>query len=185
MNLVEKDLKYIWHPCSQMKDYEELKPIIIDRGKGIYLYDIHGKEYMDVVSSWWCNLLGHCHPVINSAVKSQLDKLEHVIFANFSHKPAIKVCEKLSEILPRAWQNLIFSDNGSAAVECALKMSFQYQQQSGHQENKVYVSHRRLPRGNHRGLVRWHTGFIRENVQPDPYRDDPGGCTGLLPLSTG
>lgn len=131
MNLVEKDLKYIWHPCSQMKDYEELKPIIIDRGKGIYLYDIHGKEYMDVVSSWWCNLLGHCHPVINSAVKSQLDKLEHVIFANFSHKPAIKVCEKLSEILPPGLAKFNFSDNGSAAVECALKMSFQYQQQSG------------------------------------------------------
>ncbi|MEG2936462.1 MAG: aminotransferase class III-fold pyridoxal phosphate-dependent enzyme, partial [Clostridium sp.] len=68
--LVEMDLKHIWHPCSQMKDYEELPPIVIERGKGINLYDINGKEYADVVSSWWCNLLGHCNERINAAVKN-------------------------------------------------------------------------------------------------------------------
>ena len=128
---VQKDLKYIWHPCSQMKDYEELQPIIIERGKGIYLYDKNGKEYIDIISSWWCNLLGHCNPKINEAVKSQLDRLEHVIFANFSHEPAIKLCEKLSRVLPRGLAKFNFSDNGSASVECALKMSFQYQYQTG------------------------------------------------------
>lgn len=132
MNLVEKDLKYIWHPCSQMKDYEELKPIIIDHGKGVCLYDKEGKEYLDIVSSWWCNLLGHCNPKINEAIKSQLDKLEHVIFANFSHEPAINLCEQLMEIIPKGLSKFNFSDNGSAAVECALKMSFQYQYQTDH-----------------------------------------------------
>ena len=131
MNLAERDLQYIWHPCSQMKDYEELKPIVIDHGKGVCLYDKDGKEYIDVVSSWWCNLLGHCNPTINEAIKAQLDKLEHVIFANFTHEPAIELCEQLSQIVPKGLKKYNFSDNGSASIECALKMSFQYQYQTG------------------------------------------------------
>ena len=93
--LAEIDLRYIWHPCSQMKDYEELPPIVIDHGKGVKLYDVNGKEYLDVVSSWWCNLLGHCNEKISSRMKQQLDTLEHVIFANFSHRPAIELCTRL------------------------------------------------------------------------------------------
>jgi len=139
MNLVEKDLKYIWHPCSQMKDYEELPPIIIDYGKGVYLYDIYGKEYIDIVSSWWCNLLGHCNEKINAGIAEQLDRLEHVIFANFSHVPAISLCERLSEIIPKGLTKFNFSDNGSAAVECALKMAFQYQYQTGKPEKKRFM----------------------------------------------
>lgn len=104
---------------------------MIDHGKGVYLYDKEGKEYIDVVSSWWCNLLGHCNPVINEGIKEQLDKLEHVIFANFTHEPAIHLCEQLSEIIPKGLTKFNFSDNGSASVECALKMSFQYQYQTG------------------------------------------------------
>lgn len=84
--LAEKDLRYIWHPCSQMKDYEDLPPIVIEKGKGVYLYDVDGKKYLDIISSWWCNLLGHGNEKINEAIKNQLDKLEHVIFANFSHE---------------------------------------------------------------------------------------------------
>ncbi len=137
--LQQKDLQYIWHPCSQMKDYEELPPIIVDHGRGVYLYDTDGKEYIDIVSSWWCNLLGHCHPAISAAMKAQLDKLEHVIFANFSHEPAIALCEQLSEILPAGLCKFNFSDNGSAAVECALKMSFQYQYQTGHPERTKFL----------------------------------------------
>lgn len=139
MNLVEKDLKYIWHPCSQMKDYEELSPIIIDHGKGIYLYDKDGKEYIDIVSSWWCNLLGHCNPTINEYIKNQLNNLEHVIFANFSHEPAIKLCEELSKIIPKGLTKFNFSDNGSASVECALKMSFQYQYQIGNKKKTKFM----------------------------------------------
>ncbi|OPJ65614.1 adenosylmethionine--8-amino-7-oxononanoate transaminase [Clostridium chromiireducens] len=139
MNLVEKDLKYIWHPCSQMKDYEKLKSIIIDHGKGIYLYDKDGKEYIDIVSSWWCNLLGHCNPTINEYIKNQLDNLEHVIFANFSHEPAIKLCEELSKIIPEGLTKFNFSDNGSASVESALKMSFQYQYQMGNKKKTKFM----------------------------------------------
>lgn len=131
MNLQERDLKHIWHPCSQMKDYEELPPIVIDHAKGVYLYDTDGKEYIDIVSSWWCNLLGHCNPQINQGIKAQLEQLEHVIFANFTHEGAIKLCEELAEILPKGLVKFNFSDNGSAAVECALKMAFQYQYQTG------------------------------------------------------
>ncbi len=139
MNLVEKDLQYIWHPCSQMKDYEELEPIIIDRGRGIYLYDVNGKEYIDIVSSWWCNLLGHCNPRINQAIKNQLDRLEHVIFANFSHEPAINLCEELAKIVPKGLAKFNFSDNGSASVECALKMSLQYQYQTGKAQKNRFM----------------------------------------------
>ncbi len=137
--LVEKDLKYIWHPCSQMKDYETLKPIVIERGKGVYLYDKEGKEYIDIVSSWWCNLLGHCNEKINQAMKEQLDKLEHVIFANFTHEPAIKLCEQLIEIIPKGLTKFNFSDNGSAAIECALKMAFQYQYQTGNTKRRKFM----------------------------------------------
>lgn len=140
MELKEKDLKYIWHPCSQMKDYEELSPIIIDNAKGVYLYDIEGNSYIDIVSSWWCNLLGHGNPRINSAIKRQLDKLEHVIFANFSHEPAIELCEMLMKVIPTGLAKFNFSDNGSASVECALKMSFQYHYQTGQPEKKRFMA---------------------------------------------
>lgn len=139
MTLEEKDLNYIWHPCSQMKDYEELPPIIVKKGQGIYLYDKNGKEYIDIVSSWWCNLLGHCNPTINKAIKEQLDCLEHVIFANFSHEPAIQLCEQLSENVPKGLTKFNFSDNGSSAIECSLKMAFQYQYQVGKREKKRFM----------------------------------------------
>lgn len=139
MNWVEEDLKYIWHPCSQMKDYEELKPIIVDHGKGVHLYDKDGKEYIDIVSSWWCNLLGHCHPKINQAIKNQLDSLEHVIFANFSHEPAIRLCQELDKIVPKGLKKYNFSDNGSASVECSLKMAFQYMYQTGHPKKTKFM----------------------------------------------
>ncbi len=140
MNWQEEDLKYIWHPCSQMKDYETLPPIVIERGEGINLYDTDGKCYKDVISSWWCNLLGHCNPRINAAVKKQIDSLEHVIFANFSHKPAITLCQELSKVLPKGLCKFNFADNGSAAIEMALKMSFQYHHQTGTPQKKRFMA---------------------------------------------
>lgn len=140
MDWAEKDLKYIWHPCSQMKDYEELKPIVIDHAQGINLYDIDGNVYKDVVSSWWCNLLGHCNPRINAAVKKQIDTLEHVIFANFSHKTAITLCEKLSKVLPEGLCKFNFTDNGSSAIEAAMKVSFQYHYQTGNPQKKRFMA---------------------------------------------
>ncbi|MDR2521731.1 MAG: adenosylmethionine--8-amino-7-oxononanoate transaminase, partial [Spirochaetaceae bacterium] len=126
MNWEREDLRHIWHPCSQMKDYEDLPPIVIERGEGSYLYDIYGKEYIDIVGSWWCNLLGHCNPKINAAIAGQLETLEHVIFVNFTHKPAVQYARRLAALLPPGLTKLHFSDNGSSAVECALKMSFQF-----------------------------------------------------------
>jgi adenosylmethionine-8-amino-7-oxononanoate aminotransferase len=122
-----------------MKDYEKLPSIVMDHGSGVYLYDVDGKVYIDIVSSWWCNLLGHCNPKINAAVREQLDKLEHVIFSNISHEPAIKLCEELIKTIPKGLSKFHFSDNGSATVECALKMAFQYQYQTGHEEKKRFM----------------------------------------------
>ena len=136
----EEDLKYIWHPCSQMKDYETLPPIVIEKAKGINLYDTEGNCYKDVVSSWWCNLLGHCNPRINQAIKNQLDMLEHVIFANFTHKTVITLCQKLMEVLPKGLCKFNFADNGSAAVEMAMKMSFQYHQQVGNMHKRRFIA---------------------------------------------
>lgn len=136
----KKDLEYIWHPCSQMKDYETLPPIVIERGQGINLYDVDGKRYLDVVSSWWCNLLGHSHPGINQAIKNQLDSLEHVIFANFSHKPAITLCEELMKKMPQGLCKFNFSDNGSGAIESSMKMSFQYHYQTGNRQKVRFMS---------------------------------------------
>ena len=139
-NWAEKDLEYIWHPCSQMKDYEELKPIVIKKGEGVYLYDIEGNKYLDVISSWWCNLLGHCNPTINKAVKEQIDKLEHVIFANFTHTQAIRLCERLAKILPQGLCKFNFTDNGSSAIEAAMKVSFQYHQQTGKPQKTKFMA---------------------------------------------
>lgn len=140
MNWQEEDLKYIWHPCSQMKDYETLPPIVVDHAKGIDLYDIDGNCYKDIVSSWWCNLLGHCNSRINEAMKKQLDTLEHVIFANFTHKTAIMLCQKLMDVLPKGLCKFNFADNGSAAIEMAMKMSFQYHQQVGNIHKKRFLA---------------------------------------------
>lgn len=140
MDWQKEDLKYIWHPCSQMKDYETLPPIVVESGKGINLYDINGKCYKDVISSWWCNLLGHSNPRINNAIKKQVDTLEHVIFANFTHKPAVTLCQKLSEVLPEGLCKFNFADNGSAAIEMALKMSFQYHYQTGNPQKKRFMA---------------------------------------------
>lgn len=136
----KEDLKYIWHPCSQMKDYETLPPIVIEKGEGINLYDINGKVYKDVISSWWCNLLGHCNPRINQAVKKQIDTLEHVIFANFSHKAVITLCQELIKVLPKGLCKFNFADNGSSSIEMALKMSFQYHYQTGNTQKKRFMA---------------------------------------------
>lgn len=135
----EEDEKYIWHPAQQMKDAEVFPAPVIDHAKGMYLYDVHGKAYLDIISSWWCNLLGHCNPEINEAIKKQVDQLEHVIFANFSHKPAIELCRELTPLLPKGLCRYSFCDNGSSAVEAALKMAFQYHYQTGHPERQRFM----------------------------------------------
>ncbi|HHD77718.1 MAG TPA: adenosylmethionine--8-amino-7-oxononanoate transaminase [Campylobacteraceae bacterium] len=135
----ERDLAHIWHPCSQMKDYETLPFIPIKSGKGAYLFDFDGNRYLDAISSWWVNLFGHANPYINEKVKEQLDTLEHVIFAGFSHEPAIRLAERLVALTPEKLTRLFFADNGSSAIEIALKMSFQYYKNRG-EVRDVFIS---------------------------------------------
>jgi adenosylmethionine-8-amino-7-oxononanoate aminotransferase len=145
-NWEEEDKRYIWHPAQQMKDAGVFPAVIIDHAKGSYLYDIHGKAYLDIISSWWCNLLGHSREEINRAISRQADTLEHVVFTNFSHRPAIELCRKLTGLLPPGLCKFNFCDNGSSAVECALKMAFQYQHQTGHPEKQRFMC---LPESYH------------------------------------
>jgi adenosylmethionine-8-amino-7-oxononanoate aminotransferase len=137
---LKKDLKFIWHPYTQMKDCQGLPPILIERVEGIKLYDSKGNFYYDTISSWWCNVHGHNHPRIKGAIKKQLDSLEHILFAGFTHKPAICLAEKIISITPEKLTKVFFSDNGSTAVEVALKMSFQYWQNIGMPKKKKFVS---------------------------------------------
>ena len=137
---IKKDFKYIWHPYTQMKDCEEFPPILIDRAKGIKLYDNKGNFYYDTISSWWCNIHGHNHPHINNAIKKQLKSFEHVLFAGFTHKPAIEIAEALINITPKNLSKVFFSDNGSTAVETALKISFQYWYNNSQKKKKRFIS---------------------------------------------
>lgn len=123
-NLSDRDKKNIWHPFTSLEGGPE--PVLIARAEGIYLYTADGRKIMDAISSWWVNLHGHSHPVIAEAVAQQAKRLEHVIFAGFTHEPAINLSENLLSILPDAFSKIFFSDNGSTAVEVALKMAMQY-----------------------------------------------------------
>ncbi|KIM08692.1 MAG: adenosylmethionine-8-amino-7-oxononanoate aminotransferase [Sulfurovum sp. FS06-10] len=129
--IVTEDLKNIWHPCTQMKDHETLPLIPIKEGRGIYLIDFENNAYIDAVSSWWVNLFGHVNPHISSKIKEQLDTLEHVLLAGFTHKPAVNLAEKLVNLTPKGLEKVFFADNGSSAVEVALKMSFHYHRNLG------------------------------------------------------
>lgn len=140
MNWIQKDLQYNWHPYTQMKDCQKFPPILIERAKGVKLYDAKGNFYYDTISSWWCNVHGHNHPIIKAAIKKQLDQLEHVLFAGFTHKPAITLAKKLVSITPKNLTKVFFSDNGSTSVEIGLKMSFQYWQNSGQKKKTRFVA---------------------------------------------
>ena len=135
MSLVERDLAVIWHPYTQMKT--ALPPIPIVRGEGACLYDEDGKKYIDAVSSWWVNIHGHSHPHIAQKVAEQLTKLEHVIFAGFTHTGAVELAERLLAILPNNQKKAFYSDNGSTAVEVAIKMCLQYWHNSGTPRTKI------------------------------------------------
>lgn len=135
MNLTERDLKVIWHPYTQMKTASP--PVAIVRGEGALLFDENGKKYIDGVSSWWVNIHGHSHPYIAQKVAEQLTKLEHVIFAGFTHPTAVELAERLLAILPDNQQKVFYSDNGSTAIEVAIKMCLQYWNNQGQTRTKM------------------------------------------------
>lgn len=136
----QRDLKVLWHPCTQMKDHETWPPIPIRRAKGVWLEDFDGHRYIDAISSWWVNLFGHGHPAINAALKTQVDSLEHVLLAGFTHEPAIRLAERLIEKAPPGLTRCFFADNGSSAVEVALKMSYHAWRNQGHPEKTRFIT---------------------------------------------
>ncbi len=139
---IEKDLKYVWHPDTQHKQYEgeNFKPILIERGEGIYVYDIDGNKYIDAVASWWVNTLGHSVKRLNNVLLEQSQKIEHVLLADFTHKPAIELAERLVKLAGEPFSKVFYSDDGSTAVEVAIKMAYQYWYQKGKPEKKYFVS---------------------------------------------
>lgn len=135
MSISTNDKKYIWHPFTQMKTARDPIPII--KGKGTLLIDENGKSYIDSISSWWVNLHGHANPYITQKVTEQMETLEHVMFAGFTHKSAITLCDKLSAHLPQNQKKFFFSGDGSSAVEIALKMSIQFWRNKGQHRQRI------------------------------------------------
>ncbi len=138
--LAARDLRALWHPCTQMKDHERIPPIPIRRGQGVWLEDFDGNRYIDGISSWWVNLFGHSNPHIARRIKRQVDQLEHVILAGFTHQPVVELSEQLIDITPVGLDRCFFAENGSSAVEIALKMSFHYWKNQGQPEKTVFVN---------------------------------------------
>lgn len=137
---MQRDLAVLWHPCTQMKDHEQLPLIPIRRGEGVWLEDFDGKRYLDAVSSWWVNVFGHANPRINQRIKDQVDQLEHVMLAGFSHQPVVELSERLVALTPDGLERVFYTDNGSTGIEVALKMSFHYWRNSGRERKQRFVT---------------------------------------------
>ena len=143
MNLGEKDKFFIWHPFTPMAEWcsDTFEPLVIERGKGVYVYDTQGRRYIDGNSSIWTNVHGHCHPIINEAIIQQLEKIAHCSFLGTTNESAILLAEKLIELFPsNSLQRVFFSDDGSTAIECAMKMTIQYFQIKGQSERCRFVT---------------------------------------------
>jgi adenosylmethionine-8-amino-7-oxononanoate aminotransferase len=132
--LLSKSRSYVWRPFTQAATACE--PIPIKQGRGAILYGENGEEIIDAISSWWVTLHGHCHPYISQKIKEQIDRLEHVMFADFTHQPGAELAQKLIGILPDPFSRVFYTDNGSTAVEVAIKMSFQYWHNGNSQTKK-------------------------------------------------
>ncbi|MDD5386557.1 MAG: adenosylmethionine--8-amino-7-oxononanoate transaminase [Sulfuricurvum sp.] len=127
----QRDRDVLWHPCTQMKDHETFPIIPIARGRGIYLEDFEGKKYIDAISSWWVNIFGHANSSINNKIKEQLESLEHVILAGFTHEGIVRLSERLVVLAPDGLSRCFYADNGSSAIEVALKMSYHAHKNNG------------------------------------------------------
>ncbi|HEX7027987.1 MAG TPA: adenosylmethionine--8-amino-7-oxononanoate transaminase [Gammaproteobacteria bacterium] len=138
--IIERDLKVLWHPCTQMKDHERLPLIPIKSGDGVWLTDFDGNRYLDAISSWWVNLFGHNNPRINASIQKQLSQLEHVLLAGFTHEAVVTLSEKLVAVLPPGLNRCFYADNGSSAVEIALKMSFHAWRNRGYNGKTKFIT---------------------------------------------
>lgn len=129
--LLELEKKHVWPPYTQAASYFASPHPVIARGEGVFLFDTEGNRYYDMISSWWVNLHGHGHPALNAAITEQLGKVAHCALAGISHEPAIQLAAELARIAPAGMSRVFFSDDGSTAVEVAMKMAFQYFQNKG------------------------------------------------------
>lgn len=133
------DKEFVWHPFTQMKEYEEKDPVIIEGGEGVYLYDSEGNKYIDGVSSLWVNIHGHKVPEIDNAIKDQVEKLSHSTLLGITNAPAAELAQKLIGICPPGLKKVFYSGDGASAVEVAIKMAFQYWNQNGYPEKTKFV----------------------------------------------
>lgn len=136
--LLKRSLASVWHPCTQMKHHETYPLIPITHGEGVWLYDADGKRYLDAVSSWWVNLFGHNNPRIKDAIKAQLDQLEHVMLAGFTHEPVVALSEKLAKLTGLG--HAFYGSDGASATEIALKMSFHFWRNGGKSNKTKFIS---------------------------------------------
>ena len=189
LSLQDKDKKYLWHPFTQMQDWEAEAITIIEKGDGVYLEDTQGKRYLDGVSSLWCNVHGHQVAEIDTAIEDQLKHVAHSTFLGLSNVPAILLAEKLIEIAPKGLTRVFYSDSGSEAVEIALKMAFQYWQQKGSPKKNQFARLEQAYHGDTLGSVSvggielFHQVYqpllFKTHAIPSPYRyrwpsgDDP------------
>ncbi len=139
-SLAARDLAVVWHPCTQMHDHETIPMLAIERAEGAWLYAPDGKRYLDAVSSWWTNVFGHRHPRIVAALKDQLDRLDHIMLAGMTHEPAVALAEQLIAVAPPGLSRVFYADNGSSAVEVALKMSFHYWRNRGQSSRTRFIA---------------------------------------------
>ena len=137
-SLIKRSLQSVWHPCTQMKQHENFPLIPIQKGDGVWLIDTDGNRYLDAVSSWWVNLFGHNNPRIKDAIKQQLDTLEHVMLAGFTHEPVVQLSEKLSKLTGLG--HAFYASDGASATEIALKMSFHYWRNCNKPKKTQFIS---------------------------------------------
>ncbi|HVT35751.1 MAG TPA: aminotransferase class III-fold pyridoxal phosphate-dependent enzyme, partial [Nevskiaceae bacterium] len=168
-DLVARSLAHVWQPCTQMHDHAAgLLPLVpIKSADGAWLEDYDGKRYLDAVSSWWTNIFGHRHPHIVESLTRQLDAVDHVMMGGFTHGPAIELAERLCKLAPPGLTRCFYADNGSSAIEVALKMSFHCWANRGQPQKKKFIA---LENGYHGetlgALAVGDTGLYREPYAP-------------------
>lgn len=177
--LREWDRRHVWHPFTQMQDWERGDQIVIEKGEGCWLIDTDGNRYLDGVASMWTNVHGHCRPELNEALKAQVDRLEHSTLLGLASEQSIILAARLAEITPAGLDRVFYSDNGSTAMEVAVKMAYQYQSHHGHPERSRFITFRNAYHGDTLGAVSvggidiYHATFkplMFETIQaPNPY----------------
>jgi adenosylmethionine-8-amino-7-oxononanoate aminotransferase len=139
-DMVARSLAAVWHPCTQMKSHERFPLVPVAKAEGAWLHDFEGRRYLDAVSSWWVNLFGHAHPAINAAIREQLESVEHVMLAGFTHAPVVELAERLSKLAPGNLGHAFFASDGASATEIALKMAFHYWANHGRPGKNRFVA---------------------------------------------